>query len=461
MNKITKILIIDDERAVLNFLKVLFAQVEKYEVDLLQDSRKAYSKLESRNYDILLLDMDMPYVSGLDILKFIKKKDIDIETIVLTGVDDVELAVSAMKAGAYDYLRKPIDNDLLLLTIERALERRRLKEEVAILKEDRWECIKNRKPFEGIITNHPKMIKIFKFIEKIAPTKTSVLIWGESGTGKELIAKAIHKASDRKDKQFITVNAGAFARELFASEFFGYIRGAFSGANSDKKGFLEEADGGTLFMDEIGELPIEVQVKLLRVLQSGEFFRVGSTKLMKTDIRLIAATNKDLWTEIKKGTFRKDLFYRLEVNTITLPPLRERKEDIPLLVRHFLKECSFQYNKRIEDVSDAVLELLERYDFPGNVRELQNIIHSAALVEQSNILRVSSLPERFLKEVKGEVKKKITVPEERLEALSLEEVEKNHIKKVLKLVGGNKSKAAKILGISRVTLMSKIKKYKL
>ena len=454
-----KVIIIDDEQAVLNFLFVLLAQTDQYDTEILNDSSKAYEILKNNDYDLLLLDMDMPSVTGLDILQFIKSEKVDIETIVLTGVDDVELAVSAMKEGAYDYLKKPVDNDLLLLTMERALERKSMRHEIAELKKGSgWDSIKNKEAFDGIITRNSRMIEIFKFIEKIAPSNSSVLIMGESGTGKELIAKAIHKVSNRSNKPFIAVNAGVFARELFASEFFGHTRGAFSGAHQDKKGFLEEASGGTLFLDEIGELQMEVQVKLLRVLQTGEFFRVGSTKPQYADVQLIAATNKNLWEELKNGTFRKDLFYRLNVNTITLPPLRDRKEDIPLLVRHFLNLSNIRNNLKLTGVSDEVINLFNIYTFPGNIRELENLVYSATLIEQSEILTAASLSREFIsmaeKNKPGNIRESATE-----QIISLEEVEKSHIIKVLRKTGGNRTKAAKHLGISRITLISKIKKY--
>jgi DNA-binding NtrC family response regulator len=454
-----KILIIDDEQAVLNFLNVLLMQAGTYHVDILQDSRQALDRLHKGAYDLLLLDMDMPHVTGLDILQGIEKQGIDLETIVLTGVEDVELAVSAMKAGAYDYLKKPVDNDLLLITMDRAIERKAMRQELAELKMDvRWESLENPSLFESIITRSQKMIKIFRWVENLAMTSTSVLIMGESGTGKELIARAIHKASARSEKPFIAVNAGVFAQELFASEFFGHIRGAFSGAYQDKKGFLEEAEAGTLFLDEIGELPMEAQVKMLRVLQDGEYFRVGSTKLMRSDVRLLAATNKNLWEEIEKGLFRRDLFFRLNVNTLSLPPLREREGDIALLSRHFLRRYCEQNNRKIGSLSREVLELLEHYSFPGNIRELQNIIQSAALFEQSEILRLSSLPSQFLEMVRKPVP---SSQDDAERLLTLEELERNHIRKVLEASGANNTKAAQILGISRVTLIAKIRKYNL
>lgn len=459
--ELKKVLIIDDEQAVLNFLYVLLTQTEQYETETLNDSSEAFDKLKEENFDLLILDMDMPSVTGLEILNFILEEKIDIETIVLTGVDDVELAVSAMKAGAYDYLKKPVDNDLLLLTMERALERKSMRNELAELKKGSgWESIKNKEAFEGIITRNSRMMEIFRFIEKTAPTNASVLIMGESGTGKELIARAVHKASRRKDQPFIAVNAGVFARELFASEFFGHTKGAFSGAIQDKKGFLEEAAGGTLFLDEIGELQMEVQVKLLRVLQTGEFFRVGSTRPMHADVRLLAATNKNLWEDLKSGAFRKDLFYRLNVNTITLPPLRERKEDIPLLIKHFINIFNQQNNLNISGASDKYIELLSEYNFPGNIREMENIIYSSALMEHSDILNVEALPGEFLSMIRS-ASEENGEREHSDSLLTLEEVEKEHIRRILLKNESNRTKAAVDLGISRITLISKIKKYKL
>jgi len=453
-----KVLIVDDEQAVLNFLRILLMQTGKYETEVLVDSRKAYDLLGTGNYELVLLDMDMPDVTGLDILNHVREKHIDVEIIVLTGVEDVELAVAAMKAGAYDYLKKPIDDDLLLLTMERAYERRLMRREIAELKMDgKWESLEEPGIFKGIITQSPAMIKLFRFVERIAAAQTSVLIMGESGTGKELIARSIHRASDRKAMPFIVINAGVFVRELFASEFFGHIKGAFSGAYSDKKGFLEEAHGGTLFLDEIGELPMEAQVTLLRVLQDGEYFRVGSTKLMHADIRLIAATNKDLWEEIDKGHFRRDLFYRLNVNTISLPPLRDREGDIPLLSYHFLRMYSKEVGKQIGTIDNDVLALLKDYEFPGNVREMQNIIHSAVLMEQTDKLTLLSLPADLLEKT-GRSRAPDEAPQS---VLTLEAMEKSHIKRVIDMTKGNRSHAAKLLGISRVTLLAKMKKFSL
>jgi len=451
-----KVLVIDDDQSVLNYLNIFLLQTGEYEVKTLSDGTKAIQEIENNNYDVLLLDMDMPEVTGLDILKYINENAINIETVVLTGVEDVELAVSAMKLGAFDYLTKPVDNEYLLKTMKKAVQIResRIPKQIEPQISSRKE-LKYKEAFEDIITNDEKMIKIFQTVEKIAKTESSVLIWGESGTGKELIARAIHKISNRNNKKFVPVNAGIFANELFASEFFGHKKGAFTGADSDKKGLVEEANGGTLFLDEIGELSLPIQVKLLRVLQDGEFFQIGSTKHQKVDIRILAATNKDLQAEIRKGNFRKDLFYRLNMNSIYLPPLKEREDDIPLLAHHFLKKFSKQNNKDITGISENVMKLLKRYDYPGNVRELMNIINSATIVEITNEIRKKSLPQYFL-DVASHINGKTDI-----EKKTIQEVEKEHIEKILNYTGGNRTQSAKILGISRVSLISKIKNYNL
>ena len=453
----TKILLVDDNQAVLNFLRIFLLQTGKFDIVTLQDSTKAYNLLQKENYDVLLLDMDMPDVTGLDILKFVHEKNIDVTTIVLTGVEDIDLAISAMKLGTYDYILKPIEEEKLLKVIETALEERELERrefDPAQLKS--LDGLKYTDAFKNIITQDEKMIKVFHYVEKFAATDNSVLIWGESGSGKELIAEAIHKISNRRDKKFVAVNAGAFAHELFSSEFFGHEKGAFTGAETNKVGFIEEANGGTLFLDEIGELSLPIQVKLLRVLQEEEFYRLGSTKNIKVDVRIIVATNKNLFEEIKKGRFRKDLFFRLNINSINLPPLRERKGDIELLSNYFLRIFNKKYGKNIEKITPKVMNCLKKYPFPGNVRELMNIVNSAIIVESTNELRKKSLPSYFLENNNGygEFDSDIIPP-------SLEEIEKNHIKSVLEFTGNNKSKSSEILGISRVNLIAKIKKYEL
>ncbi len=453
----TKILVIDDNKAVLNYLRIFLLKTGKFQVDTLLDSTRASELIENKDFDILLLDMDMPNVTGLDVLKYIKDNQINLTTVVLTGVADVDLAISAMKLGTYDYLLKPLDEKKLLDILDSAayeIELRKPRTDTS--KQFSLDTLKHKEAFSKIITQDEEMLKTFHLVEKYAITDDSIIIWGESGTGKELIAEAIHKISSRRDNKFIPINAGAFANELFSSEFFGHAKGAFTGADTDKKGFIEEANGGSLFLDEIGELSLPIQVKLLRFLQEEEFYRLGSTKHIKGDVRIIAATNKNLFEEIKKGNFRKDLFFRLNINSIHLSSLRERPGDIEFLAYYFLKMFNKKYKKNIKKISNSLLTFFKNYPFPGNVRELQNIINSSMIVESGSELRKKSLPCYILEnynltdEINGEY-----APS------SLQDIEKEHIKKVLAYTNNNKTKAAEILGISRVGLISKIKNYRI
>jgi len=449
-----KILAIDDDRAILNHLQVLLMQEGKYQVKCLQDSTKAMEEIAEFQPELILLDMDMPGVTGLDILTYLAEKTDAPEILILSGVEDVELAVKAIKLGAYDYLTKPVERERLFISIDRTLERRNLKREIQTIKS---EIVGENDdgPFGKVITRSPQMRKVLDHIIKIAPTDNPVLIWGESGTGKELLAQALHKLSNRKNGPFVAINAGVFASELFASEFFGHTKGAFTGADRDKPGILEKADGGTLFLDEIGELSLAIQVKLLRVLQEGEFFRVGSTTSRSSNVRLITATNKDLRQEIQRGNFRADLFYRLNVFSVFVPPLRDREGEIPFLAQYFLQKYATMYGKKIQGISDDVLDLLERYHYPGNVRELENILNSAVLLEGSNYLTRKALPQYFLEATLRGYRSPALAPEK-----TMAEVEREHIERVLKYTGGNRTAAAKILNISRVSLISKLKQYR-
>ncbi len=451
------ILVVDDDAAILNYLNMFLLQTGRFKIKTVQDSTQVFNILENENFDIILIDMDMPEVTGIDILNYIKKEEVDIVPVVLTGVEDVDLAISAMKSGTFDYLLKPIEEEKLLQVLDSAL----VNIDIKRANEDPDEIVsrkslKNSDAFKDIITSDPEMLKIFHLVEKLSVTNNSILIWGESGTGKELVARAIHDISERRDKKFIAVNAGAFANELFSSEFFGHAKGSFTGAVSDKKGFLEEAAGGTLFLDEIGELALSIQVKLLRVLQEEEFYRIGSTENIRTDVRIIAATNKNLFDEIKKGSFRKDLFFRLNINSIYLPSLCERAGDVSVLANHFLQIFSKKYEKNISKISSKVMNLLKKYDYPGNVRELMNIINSSTIVETGEELMKNSLPNYFLKSTKH-----IFSGSDGFEMRSIQEMEKEHIRKVLENTDGNRTRAAEVLGISRVNLIAKIKKYEI
>ena len=451
----SRILVIDDDQAVLNYLNIFLLQAGTFNVTTLSDSSRAFEFLRNNSYDLLLLDMDMPEVTGLDILKRIREEGVDILTVVLTGVEDVSLAVSAMKYGAIEYLIKPVDTERLLGLINTAIgsrnNRKLMDHEVPA-----QPALKFAEAFQEIVTRNEKMNTIFSTVEKMAQTDNSILIWGESGTGKELIARAIHRISKRRKENFVAVNAGTFANELFSSEFFGHNQGAFTGATTLKRGLIEEADKGTLFLDEIGDLALPIQIKLLRVLQEGEFFRLGSTKHQKVDVRILAATNKNLTEEIRKGNFRKDLFYRLNMNSVYLPPLRERQQDIPVLAYHFLKRFCAINEKSIEKISDAAMKPLTQHDYPGNVRELMNVINSAVIVESTNEIKKKSLPNYFLESATN-----INGGLVDITLRSMADVEKDHIKKILGYTDWNKTRAAQILGISRVSLLSKVKKYKL
>jgi DNA-binding NtrC family response regulator len=446
-----KILVVDDEKLTLKNLKHVLTK-EGYEVKAVDSGASALQLINDEEFDLVITDLKMESVSGLDILEKCKELHPDTEVIVITAYGSIDTAIQAMKLGAYHYITKPFRLDELRLVVKEALEKVRIKKENRRLKEE-LERIKGDKV--QIITQNPTMKKILELARQIAPTDCPVLILGETGTGKELLARYIHQHSNRRDKIFLAVNCGAFTEELLANELFGHEKGAYTGATSTKRGLLEVADGGTLFLDEVTEMSQAMQVKFLRFLQEKEFFRLGGTEPIRVDVRIIAATNRDIKKEIERGRFREDLYYRLNVMTFTLPPLAERKEDIPLLCYHFLNKYAKEMNKDVKEISEEAMELLMNYDYPGNVRELENIIARAVALTNTSRIELSHLPEDFKRF------KIITFRKKNSPLLTLEEQEREYIKLVLKETGGNKTLAAQILGIDRATLWRKLKKYAL
>jgi DNA-binding NtrC family response regulator len=456
MNEKAIIHIIDDEPIIHEVLGQLLTS-EGYEVDLSSSGEEALNKFSARSFDLILLDLLMPGMDGIEVLKKIKKIDPLAAIIIITAYASVESAIEAMKIGAFDYVQKPFKHDDLLLTIKRALEHRQLRQENIRLKDE----LKKKFSFESIIGKSKPMLNIFEFIKAAAPTRSTILVQGESGTGKELVARAIHQNSDRSSFPFIIVNSGSLPPDLLESHLFGHVKGAFTGATSHKKGLFEAADKGTIFFDEISSLNLETQAKLLRVMQDREFMQLGGTKTIRVDVRIIAATNTEIEVLIREKAFRKDLFYRLNVIKIELPPLRDRKEDIPILVRHFVDIYSRENKKEIEGVTEDVLEILENYGWPGNVRELENLIERAIVLSKSKLITRNNLPPFFL------------APQEEVEPdlpllqddLNLKEqtqyYQKRVIIKALKRTKGIQKKAARSLGVKPTTLNEMIKRLKI
>ncbi len=446
-----KILIIDDDVKMLELLEKVLLR-KGYLVEVTSKPREALEKFESDGFDIVVTDINMPEINGLEILRQIKSISPNIIVIMITAFATVSSAVESMKLGAYDYIIKPFNMEEFVLIIQRAAEQVELKKEVEFLRKE----IQQRYSFGNIIGKSPQMQRVFNLIKQVANTNSNVIIYGKSGTGKELVAKAIHYNSPRKDKPFIAVNCSAIPESLLESELFGHEKGAFTGAVSSRKGLFEEANGGTIFLDEIGDMSLAMQAKLLRVLEEKEIRAVGSDKPKKVDVRVIAATHKDLEKAVKEGTFREDLFYRLNVIPIYLPELRERVEDIPLLVEYFLKKYNEEAKKNVR-ISKEALACMMKYSWPGNVRELENLIERLVVLSTGDEIRVEDLPEHI------RVCKAETIVEELTlgDKITLEELEKRYILKVLRETGWHKSNAAKILGIDRRTLYRKIEEYKL
>jgi DNA-binding NtrC family response regulator len=443
------ILLIDDEKSVRTTLALMLQKVG-YRVEEATGGGEGIEKFKTRFFDIVITDLKMEPMDGLAVLREVKAANPMSEVLVMTAYSTVESGVEAIKLGAYDYIQKPFDKDELLLLIGKALEHKNLKHEVEQLQNE----LKEKYRFENIIGNSKEMLDVLGMVSKIAKTESTVLVSGDSGTGKELIAKAIHLNSRRKNRSFITINCGAIPENLQESELFGHIRGSFTGAIRDKRGLFQEADGGTLFLDEIGETALSTQVKLLRFLQDGEIRRVGDIDPINVDVRLIAATNKELPKLIEEGRFREDLFYRLNVIPIHLPPLRIRKDDIALLVTHFLKKYSDKEKKSITSVSQEAMKVFTGYHWPGNVRELENVIERAVILTNHN----SILPEDLPQTLRDSHKRGPELPDI-LDEQTLEEVEKHYILKTLDKYQWNQKQAADTLGISTTTLWRKLKTY--
>ncbi len=451
-----RILVVDDERSMREVLLSMLKK-EGYDMTVADGGQAAIEAVRREAFDAVITDVRMPKVDGLQVLRAIKDLSPTTVVIMITAFGSSESAVEAMKLGAYDYITKPFKYDEVLLNVKRALERKRLRDENLNLKRQ----LETHYRFENIIGKSPKTLEVFDTIRKIADSQSTVMITGESGTGKELVAQATHFNSHRRDKPFISVNCGAIPEGLMESELFGHVKGAFTGAVSNKVGLFSAADGGTLFLDEITEIPPLLQVKLLRAIQEREIRRVGDTKDVKVDVRLIAATNKKLEVAVGDGTLREDLFYRLNVIPINLPPLRERREDIPLLVAHFLQKFGRELGKEVRGVSPEALALLEQYHWPGNIRELENAVERAIVLGTGEILTLEALPEsvRHHRQPRGI---DFDLPEEGLDLNArLDQIEAAILAKALERTKGVQTRAAELLRLSFRQLRYKLQKHKL
>lgn len=447
-----RILIIDDEENMLHMLKTILGK-EGYEIELARDGREGLIKVASSRFDIVLCDLRMPEMDGMDFLNGLAAKKFDQTIIMMSAYGTIDTALEAMKKGAYDYISKPFKPDEIILTLKKAEERENLKEENSLLKRK----IENGSSLDSLVAQNDIMLGIFETIRKISGYNTSVLITGESGTGKELIARGIHKNSNRATKPLVAINCGAIPENLLESELFGHLKGAFTDACTSKKGLFEEAQEGTIFLDEIAELPMKLQVKLLRVLQEGEMRKIGDTRQIKLDVRIIAATAKDLVEQVRKDRFREDLFYRLNVINISIPPLRERRDDIPLLIKYFIERYNEKHRLRVKGISPAALQVLLENDWPGNVRELENVIERAVVLTEEHKIQLTAIPVEIGggKSVVNDggggneysLKKVSRIMEEQL------------IKKALIKTKGNRTHAAKLLEISHPALLSKMKTF--
>ena len=450
-----RILIVDDEENFRHMLSVILKK-ERYDVETASNGEEGLQKISVSPFDQILCDIRMPHMDGMEFLSEAQKLGIDATIIMMSAYGTIDTAIEAMKLGAYDYISKPFKPDEIILTLKKAEERERLIKENELLRKE----VEKEYSFKNIVSKNEKMQKIFEVIKKVAQYKSTILITGESGTGKELVARALHYNSDRSQRPFIPVNCGAIPENLLESELFGHAKGAFTDAVRTKKGLFEEADGGTLFLDEIGDLPLQLQVKLLRALQDGEIRRVGESKSIQIDLRIVTATVKDLVKEVNEGRFRDDLYYRLNVLPIHIPPLRERKEDIPLLINHFIKKYSQSMNKNVVGINPKALEALMNYNWYGNVRELENTIERAIVLTDGDNVELENLPIE-IQDFQNAVQLAPLPEEEYSIKKGSKFLEMNLIKKALKKTKGNHTHAAKLLEISHRALLYKIKEYRI
>ncbi|MDD5207728.1 MAG: sigma-54 dependent transcriptional regulator [Desulfobacterales bacterium] len=450
----TKILVVDDESKVREHFTE-FLKHEGFEVHAAENGEIAINMTRQGLYDVILIDLNMPKVDGMAVLRHLVDHLQESIGIILTGHATIKNAVEAMKIGAYDYLTKPVKMEEVLMVIKRALEFRDLRRENLALKKQ----LKNKYKFENFIGDSTQMNKVFRVIEKVADTDSTVLILGESGTGKELVARALHYHSSRRDKPLVPVNCGAIPEDLLESELFGHEKGAFTHAIKTRIGRFELADGGTIFLDEVAEMSPHLQVKLLRILQEQEFERLGATKTIRCDVRILAATNKDLDKLVQEGAFREDLYYRLKVIPIEIPPLRDRRTDIPLLVHHFLENTCKNKKKKIKGISKDVMRAFMGYDWPGNVRELENIIERMVILTEGISLTMDDVPEKIARKQVSEQPIKAVIPDEGISlSNAINEYERQLIITALEKAEWVKNRAAKLLNMNRTTLVEKIKK---
>ncbi len=455
-----RILVVDDEEIVIrSCMRILDG--EEFQVEAVQDGREALRKVEENPYDVMILDIMMPNIDGLEVLRRVKETHPNVDVIMVTGLSQIDTAVQAMKLGAFDYISKPFEPDELKMVVYRALERRRLLQENLTLKSE----VSSKYRFENIIGLSPQMQAVYRLIAQCAPTSSTVLITGESGTGKELIARAIHYNSLRKDKPFVPVDCNSLSENLLESELFGHVKGSFTGAVANKKGMFEVAGSGSLFLDEIGNFSMSIQGKLLRVLQEREYRAVGDTRTLTANFRLITATNKDLKAMVAAGTFRDDLYYRINIFPVHAPALRDRKDDIPALAYHFLKVFSAELGKKVTDISEGALSTLVNYNWPGNVRELENVMHRAAILTTDHIIRQAHLVNII---DSSQAQADLTVPrtgdelkrvKKAAREKSVEEIEKQFVLEALKRNDWNVTKSAEDTGMQRPNFQALMKKY--